>query len=82
MRGIIRVCSGLLVIVAGLTTSGAPAVARDRLLRCATSPASLLPLHASPRSRPHPLYAPVRSAMFFSQEGSICRWTTPRLRHG
>jgi hypothetical protein len=57
-------------------------MAQEHLLHCATSPLSA----GSGRHLQHfaqqRFYAPVRSAMFFSHAGSVCRWKVPLRRHG
>ncbi|WP_428394784.1 hypothetical protein [Lichenicoccus sp.] len=67
-----------------------PAVARDRVLRCATSPSlgqalapeAAPPGHVARADGGRRFYAPVRSAMFFSRAGSGCRWKLPHRHHG
>jgi len=89
MRGTIRhglaFAGGIAVIGIGMSASAAasgPAVTRERLLHCATSPAVTLSAHHQQHFSGHPFYAPVRSAMFFSRAGSACRWKPAQHRQG
>ncbi len=69
-----------LVFCLGLWSPG-QATARQWLFRCATSP--LIAAQSGQRALApgHP-YAPLRSAMFFSQPDSACHWKSPRQHRG
>lgn len=60
----------------------APAIAKERLLRCINAPVSIGRGHHAQHFAQHRLYAPVSSAMFFSHAGSACRWKSGQRRHG
>ncbi|WP_428376994.1 hypothetical protein [Lichenicoccus sp.] len=84
MRGTIRMATCVLALgTAALAGPAArPALAHERLLHCATSPASASPGHSVPHFAQRRYYAPVRSAMYFSRPGMLCRWKAPTRRHG
>lgn len=79
----IRDCLTLVLICAGvLVLHPDPSAAQERLLHCATSPLSAAPGQHLQHFAQGRFYAPVRSAMFFSRSGSVCRWKAPLRRHG
>nr|WP_321986019.1 hypothetical protein [uncultured Lichenicoccus sp.] len=84
MRGTIRMATcGLALCIAGPAgPAGRPALAHERLLHCATYPASARPGHRVQHFAPRHYFAPVRSAMYFSRPDVLCRWKAPTRRHG
>ncbi len=84
MRGTIRMATCIAALAtAALTGPGAtPAVAHERLLHCATSPAAARPGHRVQHFAPRHYYAPVRSAMYFSRPYTLCRWKARVRRRG
>ena len=83
MRGTGRAGIGLtLLLFAAVAMPTVPASARERLLRCATSPVAMRAGHHLQHFAQHRFYAPTHSAMFFSHEGSACRWKAAHRRRG
>ncbi len=84
MRGTIPLHFRCLLITALLTLSAwaaaAASPAPDRLLRCVTQPAVQIG-HPAMHIGGHRLYAPVRSAMFYTPARSRCG-RAPKLRRG
>ncbi len=70
-----------LAIIAAAGLASTQALARERLLRCATSQASTPCGHPAPDVTQRHAYAPLRNAMFFSHPGSACRWRSAQ-QHG
>ena len=70
-----------IILSTGLASTQAPALAGERLLRCATSQASAGFGHLPHGVTSRRAYAPLRNAMFFSHPGSACRWKVAQ-HHG
>ena len=70
-----------IIVAGGVASTQEPALARERLLRCATVPASTWFDHPPQGVTRRRGYAPLRNAMFFSRPGSACRWKVAQ-HHG